>query len=269
MKISATRIKMYLQCPRQYRYAYIERLPTTLTPQLAFGQAIHHTMRRLHSLQLERCVIPDHATSLFIFTELWGEALRQADVQFTDKTGSPETFVKLAEDIIAGYLARYGPEPLPLAVEFAFELPWRDHILCGVIDRIDADSTSLIVTDFKTGKAKPTPKELTNDLQFTVYAYAAEQIFAVPVGRMIYHHLRSGAEMGTLRGEDDFRHLLEAVLPSVVSGIESEMFPPSYGFHCNWCNFRERCFRESTQQIDVTQIAWPETLPELSELLAA
>lgn len=268
MKLSATRIKQYLTCPRQYRYVYVERLPVTLTPQLVFGKAIHQVLQQLHIWYLENDALPGQDEAFTQFMELWREALRVGQPIFTEKSGTPEQFETIAGPIIGNFLRRYGSLP-PLAVEFAFELEWRDHVLCGIIDRIEVADTGLVVVDFKTGKAKPTIASLNNDLQLTIYAYAVEQVFSVPVERVVFHHLRSDAEMPTTRDAGDFRHLLEAVLPSVVSGIEAGMFPPSYGFHCNWCDFRERCQQESMAEPSEIHVAWPEVLPDPSLLITA
>lgn len=48
MKLSASRLKMYLTCPRQFKYVYVDELPLIVTGALAFGQTIHRTLHELH-----------------------------------------------------------------------------------------------------------------------------------------------------------------------------------------------------------------------------
>ncbi len=48
MKLSASRLKMYSDCPRQFKYAYIDELPTVLTGAFAFGLTIHRTLHEVH-----------------------------------------------------------------------------------------------------------------------------------------------------------------------------------------------------------------------------
>ena len=64
----------------------------------------------------------------------------------------------------------------PLVVEFSFELPWVDpdgeeHLLRGIIDRVDEGPNGLAVTDYKSGKSKPKADSI---------AYFMAEVMALP-----------------------------------------------------------------------------------------
>jgi RecB family exonuclease len=66
----------------------------------------------------------------------------------------------LAGEILAVYVPGQQDRPPPLAVEFPFEIPLAEHVLSGVVDRIDEGEAGLTVVELKTGRWKPSPKEL-------------------------------------------------------------------------------------------------------------
>ncbi|MDE2106565.1 MAG: PD-(D/E)XK nuclease family protein, partial [Patescibacteria group bacterium] len=145
---------------------------------------------------------------------------------------------------IHGYALANRNRPPPLVVEFPFEIDWMGHELVGIIDRIDEDGDALVLTDYKSGKRKPSRRELRGDLQLTVYAFAIERIFGRAPDRIVYYHLRTQEALPTWRGPDDFVTLRSAVLPHVLEAIDAALFPPSYGWECKRCEFRERCLAE-------------------------
>ena len=48
MRLSYSAISTYELCPAKYRFQYEERLPTTTSPALAFGDSLHRTLYRFH-----------------------------------------------------------------------------------------------------------------------------------------------------------------------------------------------------------------------------
>ncbi len=241
MRLSATRLQTYHTCPRQYRYRYVEELPTTLTGPLAFGRVIHEVLCLLHQRSQTTGSVLDLAAGLEAFDWCWQEILERERPLFTESDPSPEEYAALAGEILAGYVLSQGTGPPPLAVEFPFEFPWGEHVLNGFIDRIDEGERGLIIVEFKTGKRKPSPKDLRTDLQLTFYAYAVEHVFEQPVERLVYYFLRDQTPLVTHRTPEDFRHLCEGVLEPTAAAIESGRFPPRCGWWCRWCDYQALC----------------------------
>src|SRR6266508_319204 len=48
MRLSYSSINTYETCPAKFRYKYQERLPTTTSPALAFGDSLHRALHRFH-----------------------------------------------------------------------------------------------------------------------------------------------------------------------------------------------------------------------------
>ena len=99
--------------------------------------------------------------------------------------------------------------------------------------------------DFKSERVRPSPKDLDDDLQFTIYAFAIEQMMRRPVEKVVHCHLRTGDCFETHRTDDHFAWLLDEVLPFVAGGVAQGEFVPRSGYWCNWCDYRELCRAEN------------------------
>lgn len=243
MRISPTRLKTYLTCPRQYRYVYIDKIEVPLSSSLAFGRAVHEALHLLY-LDGDGQVATDPAPAIATFDRLWQEALERDNPTFTSSSPTPEGYRELAHRMLTGFIAGQSDKPFPLVMEFPFEVEASEHTLVGIIDRVDAGGDGLTIVDYKTGRAKPSRRDVDGDLQLTVYALAAEQVFGMPVERIVYYHLRDQTEIVTTRGTEEFERLTSLVLPHVLQAIEAAMFPPCYGYWCRYCDHRERCQAE-------------------------
>jgi RecB family exonuclease len=248
VRLSATSIKTFMTCPRQYRYLYIEELPQPLTGPLAFGQVIHETLRRLYARSFESGSGLDLAYAMAEFETLWAAIVATRQPVFKEGPEATEHYRGLGQAILRGYVRAERHQPLPLLLEFPFELSLQcdnhEYLICGTVDRIDAGDAGVVIVDYKSGQRKPTPAALDQDLQLTLYAFAIEQALGQPVERISYYHLRSQISLLTFRTEGDLHQLTGEILPSVVQAIEAARFNPRPGYWCRWCPFYQRCQEE-------------------------
>src|SRR5206468_778924 len=147
----------------------------------------------------------------------------------------------LGHEILRAYLHSIEGTAPPLAAELAFEIAVDDEKLCGVIDRIDEQADGLVIVDFKSGTRKLSPQEVERDLQLTVYAFAAQQLYGRPVARVAQLYLRDGAYLPALRGPDDFAWLVDEILPYARRMLREEQYPARVGYWCRFCDYRELC----------------------------
>jgi hypothetical protein len=142
MHLSATRISTYRTCPRQYRYRYVDGLPTLMTAQLAFGRAIHETLGDLHQqcVQSGRPLDIDHG--IRAFRRRWWIVGAQEPALFRDDARMRHAYRVLGEELLRGYVEEFRDRPPALAVEFPFTVHWGDEVLIGYVDRVDETETS-------------------------------------------------------------------------------------------------------------------------------
>ncbi|MEM2355477.1 MAG: PD-(D/E)XK nuclease family protein [Candidatus Bathyarchaeia archaeon] len=235
MELSAKRLKTYLECPRKFQFAYIDQIPSPLPASLAFGKAIHAVIEQFHIDGL------DENSSIKMFRQIWRRVIEEERPIFSDRRWTPERYERLAEKILLGYINRHRFKPSPLLVEFEFVIPFGEHSFHGVIDRIDEGEGGLVVVDLKSEKSKPSKAELDTDLQFTVYTFAVNKLFGLPVEKCVYYHLRTNEELVTHRDLDRCQLVLSEVTKFVVQNIQSGFFPPNRGIQCRWCPFSFLC----------------------------
>jgi RecB family exonuclease len=247
--LSATRVKMYLQCPRQYRYRYVDEIPTVLTGALAFGQVIH---RVLYNLQLWAITHGEPFTesiAWYEFSRLWNEIVNDQNPLFKC-ADEPSEYSALAKVMLTGYIEAHREKPPPILLEYPFEIAMQDessgreYLLRGVIDRIDYGNDGLVIVDYKTGKRKPSPRQLQEDMQLTIYAFAARQLFGQDVQHVVYYQLRDQSELLTEHTESELQTLVQSILPQAAAGIERERFGPRPGYYCRFCDYRTVCRAE-------------------------
>ena len=243
---SATRLKSYLTCPRQFRYSYVDGIASIPTSPLVFGRALHDALCFVHERQMQNGALPSVGEVLEHFDALWSEALK-SEPFFRDGSPSLDQHLTTGHEVLRAYLAAPENRQTPLAAELAFEVTAGDYKLAGIVDRLDESKNGLIVVDFKSGTRKPSPKDLDDDLQFTIYAFALEQMMGRPVEKVVHCHLRTGDRFDAYRTRDDFAWLLNEVLPFVAGSVARGEFAPRVGYWCNWCDYRELCRAENAR----------------------
>jgi putative RecB family exonuclease len=241
MRLSPTRINTYLTCPRKYRYRYIDKIPTLLTAPLAFGRVLHQVILALHLRALDKDSTLDGTFALAEFDRLWKEIQDKENPFFPKGQVTPEGYAALACRILSEYVRVNDGKPTGLLMEYQFEFPVGEHAITGIVDRVEEDHDRLVLIDFKSGKSKPTPAALRDDLQLTLYAYAVERVFERPVDRIVYYHLRDQTPLQTERTQQDFDSLLYEIVPFVAKSVAAQRFVPKYGWWCRFCDFRELC----------------------------
>jgi RecB family exonuclease len=249
LKLSATRVKMYLTCPRQFRYKYVEEIPGDLTGALAFGQVIHQVLRNIGQWSLSHGEPLNESVALYEFSRLWEEIVYRESPRFKDDE-EMVSYSALAKLILIGFIEAHREKPLPILLEYPFEIPLKDegsgreYLIRGIIDRVDQVEDGLVIVDYKTGKRKPSQKQLSEDVQLTIYALAAQRLFKQQVKQVVYYHLRDQTTFPVLLEEERLQTLLLETLPQVACGIEERRFAPCSGYWCRFCDYRELCREE-------------------------
>lgn len=197
---SASRLKRLLQCPRQFRYVYIDGLPTLTTAPLAFGRLVHEIVCAAHETHMTEGALPPKVELLARFDAGWQEILSREEVVFRASHAAPALYQTQGHELLRVFYALNHDAAPPLAVELAFEVELESHLVRGVIDRVDEVTSregerALVVVDYKSGTRRPTQTEAHSDVQLTIYAQALEKWLALPVVGVEFHALRDGTQI--------------------------------------------------------------------------
>ncbi len=193
--LSYSSISTYLDCPRQYWYRYVQRLPAAQSAEAVQGVIIHETLRRAAEARRDGATVTADMLSALHGT-VWSETA------FPDPRRAP-TFRRNGAAQLEAYRQSGGLETQPEYVEHAFSIAVDGWMLNGVIDRIDRFDESWRIIDYKTGRQLARGRR---ELQVALYALGAESALKLDPVELDVVYLASGESVrvdqtGALRAE--------------------------------------------------------------------
>jgi putative RecB family exonuclease len=233
MKLSYSSISTYENCPAKYRFQYQDRLPTTSSPALSFGDALHRALYRFHDRPVP--VAPSLKELHEMLESEWvGEGYRDTEEE--------ALYREHARQVLADYhRVNAASFRIPAALEFRFTVSVDGVELSGVIDRLDRiPGGGYEIVDYKTSRRLPPKSVVDRDLQLSLYYLAAKEIWGIEPERLTLYYLLPGQRMTTFRTPADAEELRRRIA-TVAERIEAGMFEPRPNPLCDWCDFQHVC----------------------------
>ncbi|MGW5360364.1 RecB family exonuclease [Actinopolymorpha pittospori] len=238
-RATPTRLTSWLDCPRRYRFTYLDRPTPPKGPPWAHnsvGASVHTALAAWWRLPVEGRT-PEAA----------GQIARRAwiDEGFRDDAQS-ERWREYAAGLVENYVTRLDPDDDPIGVERTVALTTGTLALSGRVDRIDlrpvgfrndlddddddddgddqdddrddatvdhadrdSDEVELVVVDYKTGRRVLTTADARGSLALAVYAAAAARTLRRPCRRVELHHLPTGSVVAWDHTPESFRRHLD------------------------------------------------------------
>ncbi len=259
-----TRLLTWLDCPRRYRFSYLDRPAPPKGPPWAhssLGTSVHTALAAWFALN-PRQRTPQRGAGLV--REKW---VREG---FRDDTQSVQVRERAA-GWVRDYLADVDPRAEPLGVERTVSVPTGQLVLSGRVDRIDErPDGSVVIVDYKTGRRPLSDDDARSSLALGVYAVAAARTLRRPCAVVELHHLPTGTVAAASHGPEGLaRKVAEAESiarearaadASYAAGDTEGPFPARPSSLCSWCDFRSACpqGRAAAPQRD----PWEAVLPE-------
>jgi RecB family exonuclease len=246
---SPSRLLAYLDCPRRYRFQYLDRPRPTPRPQRAHtsvGIATHNALRDWWDLPRRERTAAAGA-----------ELLRKAWIEtgFRDDDQSARWRSRVGGEVHA-YLDGVDPDIQPRGIERTVSMRTDNLVLTGRVDRIDErlgpDGDELVVVDYKTSRRTCTDEEARTSLPLALYAAAAWRMFRRRTLRVELHHVPTGTVAvhrhtveSLTRKLDEADSLARDARRADASFLElgaaSPAFPPLPSALCTWCDYRAAC----------------------------
>ena len=252
LQVAPTRLNTYLDCPRRYRFAYLDRPPPAKGPPWAhnsLGAAVHTALANWWKL-----AVRDRTPAGI--ERLLGEAWRSDG--FRDEAQERE-LRELAAGWLRTYVGRLDPYDEPYGLERTVGVTTERAALYGRVDRIDqrrrGELTELVVVDYKTSRQLLTVDDARTSVALAVYAAATERSLRRPCRRVELHHLPSGQVLAWDHTAESLERQLRRVdslvaeIADVTDGFHGasspeerdELFPTRVGPLCAWCDFNGAC----------------------------
>ncbi len=240
-----SKLAAFEDCPRRYRYAYVDRPAPPKGPPWAhnsLGASVHTALRNWYALPPGR---RDPRALPGLLTATWvAEGYR-------DPGQEREAFTR-ALRWLEGYISGLDPLDEPLGVERVVAVKTPTLALSGRVDRIDRRGDDLVIVDYKTGRSGVSTDDARGSRALALYAYAAQRVLRRRCVRVELHHLPSAAVAVHEHTEQSLaRHVARAEATAadaraaeqaVGAGADPDAaFPPAPGSLCSWCDFRRVC----------------------------
>ena len=234
LQLHPSAVQSYRSCPQKYLFSSLWSLQEGPKATLTFGRVMHGTIRRMMAEFKKGNPLPFDEIQRIYETE-WSR------VGYEDEYQEGE-YKKDGLEQLRGFHQVVLEQPLlVLELEKNFELPVENNvILKGRIDQVNSlGRNDVEIVDYKTGKAKK-DSDAQKDLQLSIYAIAAKEIFEWNPVRMVFHYLQDNQRQETTR---DARQLDEAlrVVQETAADIRAGQFPAKPGYICRNCAYKPIC----------------------------
>ncbi|HET9780246.1 MAG TPA: ATP-dependent DNA helicase [Candidatus Dormibacteraeota bacterium] len=230
VQLSFSAIAAYEDCPRQYWYRHVERLPVVQSAEAVHGVILHEVLRRAGELRRAGKRITAAALR-GIHEEVWRA------VPFPDGRRAP-AFKRNGAAELEAYRVAGGFENAPMYLEQPFEVAVDGWKLRGVIDRIDRAGEGWKIIDYKSGRPIARRKR---DLQVALYALGASEAMHLQPLELEVVYLASGQSVAVEHATTLVREAEEKGT-EVADGIRAGRFPSRpERRRCRLCPYRLAC----------------------------
>jgi len=235
--LSFSQIEAFNNCPLQYRYRFLQKIPTPPSGPLTFGDSIHKTLKEFGEGIKNKQKL-SQKDLLKILENNWS-SLGYASKSHEEKAK------KQAEKILANFYKDFNPKVKIIALEQPFTLKISSNLkIVGKIDRIDEKKEGVWeIIDYKTGKTME-QKGVDKSLQMTIYALAVsdKDIYNKKPEDLIltFYFLDPGQKISTHRTAEQLVQVKKDILEKAKEIMVSS-FEPKPGNLCDFCEYKLIC----------------------------
>lgn len=262
---SFSRLNLFESCPAAFEMKYVKKVPEAPSEPLAFGGLMHHIIAEYskHCLQkgLETDItaMPEIAHTCFygkpsgLDSSRYPEVLSLAEYIAGGRTVNPLTVVGIEEWVQAW-------------------LGGKKYLFRGIIDRLDIEDRTAIITDYKTDHLLRTQADVEADFQLAVYAWLITKEYP-QVDRFIVRldFVRHGVVREAVLDAGRVSQV-EAQVMGLIGQVETALakrkLPPRPGHFCSWCGYSAVCPAAKDIPADVRPIATGEDARTVAQELA-
>lgn len=253
---SHSRLSSFENCPKQFEFRYIQKIPSETEGIEAFvGKRVHEILERLY-LFVGRGQLPGIEKVVDRYHKLWEETYDDERVRIV-REGTPlDYYRKLGESCLRGYYMRHYPfddgETLGIERRVVFPLDEAgQYRMQGIIDRISRARDGVIeVHDYKTGARVPSQRVLDQDRQLALYQIGLAREFGEDAPfRLVWHYVAKNRTCSSTRTPEELAALRAQTIERIDEIEAATTFEPKKIALCNWCEYKSRCPLHATPEM--------------------
>lgn len=249
---SNSRLETFEQCPRKYKFRYVDNLRTDSEGIEAFvGKRVHETLEKLYR-DLKLTKLNSLEDVLAFYENAW-EKNWHGKVTVVRQGLTPGHYFALGRQCLNDYYKRHTPfdQGKTLGLEERIEMKLKDgdktYSVQGYIDRLtwNPKTETYEIHDYKTGGSVPTQEKADQDRQLALYQLGLMQRWPdAKQIKLVWHYLATDKELTSSRSSADLKTLEQEVI-ELIHRIEQESLSGRWDVRvsqlCDWCEYKPIC----------------------------
>lgn len=244
---SFSRVTTFEQCPRRYRYRYLDGVREAFQSIEAFmGQQVHSAVEWLFEEKgAGRTPRAEESVKRYCAEFDRAYAEKRAGLKVIKQGVPVEEYRKSGASMLADFhRTRFLTdtlETLGLEKHFALELKPGQRFQ-GFIDRLARDAAGTIhIIDYKTGARPPIRFEGKDADQLEAYAVAMFHQTEAEELVLMLEYLRNGTTQVRRIRRTEVTEAHRRLTARIGAAVEANVFPAKPGTLCGWCGFNDLC----------------------------
>ncbi|MCK9578675.1 ATP-dependent helicase [bacterium] len=235
---SFSQLASFENCPLQYKFMHILKIPTKGKSNFSFGKSIHNSLHKFVANYYNgKCPSIEELLAIYKSEWIndWYEDKREQEMFFEN---GKRIIANFYEDFISKKPEIFTFDGLP-ALEKTFSLKINGNSVIGAIDRIDNIGGGVEIMDYKTGNPK-TSLGTDEKFQLLIYYLAARRIFNLEVKKLTFFYVENGSKF-SFEPKNGDEEKTEKKIADIINKIKRSSFKPTAGWHCQFCDFKNIC----------------------------
>ena len=252
-RFSFSQLAAYDNCPLQYKYAFILKIPApTDKPSLMFGRMMHgvfYEFLKPLAVEFQGELFAGAADEIDVsgferLESILAERWEDDGYESADQREEYRVKAKQAiRDFYKNFFPTAGAQPDVMFLEKNFAFKIGGETLKGAIDRVDRVPGGVEIIDYKTGRPKD-KLEWKDRKQLILYQLFVEEVLQIPVLSLRYYYVEGGRSLA-FAPKDKEKDKLKLEVAKQIASIKERHFLPKPNEMCKFCDFNNICeFRQ-------------------------
>lgn len=237
LRLSFSKVDTYQSCPLKYRYRYLDKLPTSASPEMSWGSSIHAGLAAWWHPSTVGGPPPTQVMTAALYRSWDRRGFR------TMARDDELAWYREAQQVLRRHHEQHAQSYTPaVAVEQWFTLELDEQVtVVGAIDKVErAEAGTLAIRDWKTSRKPRDRDQVAASLQLAVYALAARQLWDNQVATVGFDYVVPGVQVSVPVDQIDTDAAVAQILAAAAE-IRAGRYPATPSKLCGWCDFRDRC----------------------------
>ena len=245
---SHSRLSSFENCPRQFKYRYVDQIKVEKEGVEAFmGKRVHEILERLYHHLARNGRPPSLGQVIERYRQDWSRSWHDK-IAIVRAENPKEYYLERGERCLENYYRGHYPftsgETVALEERLRLSLDGDGRYkMLGIVDRIVRRGDGAFeIHDYKTSASLPPQRRLDEDRQLALYQIGLEQTYPdVKEVELVWHYLIFNKTLRSRRTPDALTQLRQATM-RLIDKIEVESeYRTRPGPLCRWCDYAGIC----------------------------